>query len=305
MIIDLHCHIWTNLNQLGPEIAARIRRSPSQHWGQFEASAAALERATNCVDGVALLGFRSELLGARVPNELIAECVLEDPQRRIGVAGIDPMSDDAMDQVQQASDLGLVAISISPACQGFHPAHSAAMQVYELCDQLGLPLFVTTFEPLTPSSMLEFGSPILLDEVARSFPNLPIVIGRLGQPWMEQTLTLLSKHENVFADLAGLASRPWQLHTSLLNAWHQNVMDKLLFGSGFPHEDPARMIEVLYSTNALTIGTQLPSIPRAQIHKIVEQDSLARLGIDAFIKPREQVGDTAADAPAPSHEAAS
>jgi hypothetical protein len=63
-------------------------------------------------------------------------------------------------------------------------------------------------------------------------------------------------------------------------------MEKLLFGSGFPNETPARAIESLYTVNAYSHGTQLPSIARASIRAIVEKDSLACLGIDAEIASR-------------------
>jgi hypothetical protein len=73
----------------------------------------------------------------------------------------------------------------------------------------------------------------------------------------------------------------------LLNALSFGVMDKMLFGSGFPREMPAKAIERLYSINGYGFGNQqLPSIPRSQIRSVVERDSLACLGIDAEIAPR-------------------
>ena len=291
MIIDLNTNIWSSLDQLGREVAERIRRNQAAHWGQFEASTAAHERAMACVNGAVVRGFRSDLLEASIPNELIAEFVAKDPARRIGVAGIDPMSADADDQLSAAIGLGLLGITVSPACQGFHPTHSAAMRIYERCDQASLPVFVTMLEPLTPSAMLEFGRPSLWDEVARSFPNLPIVLSQLGHPWIDEALILLGKHHNVFADIAGVASRPWQLYNALLAASANGVMGKLMFGSGFPHDAPAKAIEMLYSVNGFTHGTQLPSIPRSQIRGIVERDSLACLGIEAEIRHQDDGGD--------------
>jgi len=301
MIVDLHTSIWTSLDQLGPEIARRIRSDAAAHWDQYEASAASHDRDMACVDGSLVRGFRSELLDARVPNELIADFVARDPGRRIGVAGIDPMSADAMDQLDAAQNLGLAAISVSPAAQGFHPAHSDAMPIYERCAELSMPVFVGAPEPLTPSSTLEFARPSLWDEVARLLPQLPIVIGHLGHPWVDETLALLGKHERVFADLAGVVSRPWQLYNVLVNAASLTVMDKLLFGSGFPNDTPAKAIETLYSINGYSLGTQWPTIPRSQLRGIVERDSLALLGIDAVIAAREDhdaAGDLAEDAPA-------
>ena len=214
------------------------------------------QRAMMCVDGALVFGFRSQRLGARIPNELVAELVGRD-RKRLGVCGVDPMCGDALDQLEAGHALGMVGTTLSPACQGFHPAHSAAMRVYERCAELTMPLFVTTLEPLTPNSVLEFGRPVLWDEVAQSFPNMPIVIGNLGYPWIDETLVMLGKHPNVFADIAGVASRPWQLYNALLSATSLGVMDKLLFGSGFPFDTPAKAIEALYSVNSYSHGTQL------------------------------------------------
>jgi predicted TIM-barrel fold metal-dependent hydrolase len=239
-----------------------------------------------CVDASLVLGFRSERLGARVPNELIADFVGRDPRKRIGIAGIDPLSADCLDQVDRAVELGLVGITVSPACQGFHPLHSEAMRVYDRCAELAMPVLVQNLEPLTSSAVLDFGRPVLWDEVARSFPSLRLVIGQLGFPWIDETLVLVAKHANVYSDISGVGSRPWQLYTAMLNASAMGVMDKLLFGSGFPFESPARIIEALYSLNAYSHGTQLPSIPRSQIRGIVERDSLNCLGIEVELPQR-------------------
>jgi predicted TIM-barrel fold metal-dependent hydrolase len=180
-------------------------------------------------------------------------------------------------------------IAISPACQGYHPQHSTAMRMYESCAERGLPVFVTMPMFHTSATVLEFARPILWDEVCRSIPSLHIVISQLGYPWIDETLILLAKHENVHADLSGVASRPWQLYGALQNALALGVMEKLFFGSGFPLHQPAKVIEALYSINAFSHGSQLPSIPRTQIRGIIERDSLTCIGIDALITPRAHI----------------
>jgi len=217
----------------------------------------------------------------------VAEYVARDPRRRIGIAGIDPMSPDATDQLEVAIGLGLSGVAVSPASQGFHPAHSAAMLIYERCTALSMPLFVTLNQPATATAELEFARPGLWDEVARSFPSLPVVIGQLGHPWIDETLLLLSKHENVWADISGVISRPWQLYNALLNAQSFGVMGKLMFGSGFPHETPVKAIETVYSLNAFSHGTQLPTVPRAQLRSVVERDVISCLGFEADFAPVE------------------
>ena len=283
MIIDLHTHIWANFDQLGSELAARWRRRAAAGETPPDACPATHERNMACVDGAVVLGFRSDRLGAKVPNEVIAEFVAKDPRRRVGVAGVDPMSGDALEQAEAAVSLGLVGVAVSPVCQGFHPTHTDAMRVYERCVELSLPVFVTMLEPLTAEADLAFARPSAWDEVARSFPTLPIVISQLGHPWIDETLLVIGKHDRVYADISGVASRPWQLYNALLSASSVGVMDKLLFGSGFPSDTPARAIESLYTVNAYSHGTQLPSIARTSIRAIIEKDALACLGIDAEI----------------------
>lgn len=286
MIIDLHTHIWTSADQLGREVADLMRGRHGRRLGRIQAGPAQHEAAMTCVDAAVVMGFRSDRLKACVPNELIADFVRRDPRRRIGVCGIDPMSADALDQIENGVNLGLMGVAVSPACQGFHPAHSSAMRVYERCTEKSLPLFVTNLDPLTPNAVLEFARPALWDEVAVAFPNLPIVLGQLGHPWVEEALVMVGKHSHVFADISGIVSRPWQLYTALLSATSLGVMDKLLFGSGFPFESPAGAIEAIYSVNAFSHGTSMPSIPRAMLRQIVERDSLSCLGIEAEIAQR-------------------
>jgi uncharacterized protein len=304
MIIDLHTQVWSNLDQLGPQVAERTRNKLIERWGQYDGSPASHEEAMACVDGALVFGFRSQRLGAHVPNEFVAELVARHPRRRLGVAAVDPMCDDAPDQFDAAMSMGFIGVTVSPASQGFHPAHSQAMCIYERCLASGVPLFVTLGDPLASSAMLEFGRPAFWDEVARAFPDLPIVINQLGHPWIDETLLLLGKHENVFADISGVASRPWQLYNALLNALGFGVMDKLLFGSGFPHETPAKTIETMYTINTFSHGTHLPAIPRNQIRSIIERDSLNRLGIEASVYRRSDQVETDTDAGAGTNGAA-
>ena len=295
MIIDFHTQVWLSPEQLGPDMADGLRRAQAARWDQYDASTAAHEEAMGCVDGSAVLGFRSSRLGAHIPNEFIAAFVNQRPHRRIGIAGIDPLDEDADQQFDTALALGLSGVTVSPACQGFHPAHSAAMRLYERCADAGLPVVATLDGPFTAAVEMEFARPGHWDEVARAFPSLRLVMGQLGHPWIDETLFLLGKHEHVYADLADVSTRPWQLYQSLLNAVSFGVIDKLIFGSGFPRTTPAKAIETLYSVNKFSQGTQLPVVPRAQIRGIIERDCVACLGLDGVLEPTDHTRDPESD----------
>jgi len=279
MIIDIHSQVWSTVDQLGPELAKRLRARQTDQWFTLDAGPEAHERTMACVTGSVVLGFRSDRMGARVPNEFIAAVVSKAPHRIVGIASIDPLASDAFDQLELATDLGMAGVTVAPASQGFHPTHSTAMRLYEECAQRRLPLFVCEQQPLATDALMEFARPHLWDAVAQTLPDLRIVLGHVGHPWIDETLVMLEKHANVYTTTAGVASRPWQLYNALLSAFHLGVINKLLFGSGFPFDAPAKAIEALYSANAYCHGTQLPSIPRSAIRSVVERDSLAVLGI--------------------------
>ena len=106
---------------------------------------------------------------------------------------------------------------------------------------------------------------------------------RSGPPGIDGALLRVGNTGGVYADISGVAARPWQLYNALLTATSMGVMDKLLFGSGFPNDLPASAIESMYSVNAYSHGTQLPTIPRSSLRAIVEKDSLACLGINTEV----------------------
>lgn len=279
MIVDTHTHLWQNLDQLGPQISAQLRQQAAGPWDQMDATPQAHETATHSVDAAFVLGFRSRLLGADVPNQLIATYVATNPSKLIGFAGIDPMIRGWQQELEELPGIGLSGVVISPAEQGYHPTHSEAMKLYERCQALGMPVIVHQGSPFARDSMLEHARPYLFDEVARSFPRLRLLITQCGHPWLEEALVVVSKHRNIYAGLSGVVLRPWQLYNLLLQAHQLDVTDRLLLGSDFPHANPEYAIELIYTVNRFAQGTAVPSVPREKLRAIVERNALEAMGL--------------------------
>jgi predicted TIM-barrel fold metal-dependent hydrolase len=240
------------------------------HWSQ-----------SNAVDKSIVLGFKSRYLRAEIPNRYVADYCKRSPDKLIGFAGIDPTERTAVAEVRVArEELRLRGITFSPANQDFHPSDTRAMKVYAEAERLGMPILFHPSGHFTEMSKLEYAKPYLLDEVARQFPNLRLVVAQMGQPWVDETIVLLGKHSNVFADVSGLLARPWQAYTALVSAYQYGVIEKLLFGSDFPYTSAADCIESLYSLNQIAQGTNLPVVPRESLRGIVERDTLTLLGLE-------------------------
>jgi predicted TIM-barrel fold metal-dependent hydrolase len=154
------------------------------------------------------------------------------------------------------------------------------MQFYESAQKLALPVFFHNGDALVPEAVLDFAQPYLLDEVARKFPDLKIVVGTMGLPFIEQTLALAAKHQNVYADLTIWPKNVWQVYNIVVAAHEAGVMNKMLFGSGFPFGRAGQCIETLLGFNKLLADTNLPSVPRGHIQSIIERDTLNILGIE-------------------------
>lgn len=277
MIVDVHTHLWERPEQLGDGTAQQLKAQMMQE--PINASGWAYDQATQKVDASFILGFESQYIGASISNEQVANYVKRRPNKYLGFAGIDPLAPNWQDKLKEAIDLGLVGVCFSPAAQNCHPTHTQAFKLYEKCQDLQLPILHHPGTHMATAAVMAFSRPYLFDEVGRCFPKLKLILSQLGHPWVDETIILLSKHPNFFADLSDISSRPWQLYNALLTAQQQNVTDSLLLGSDFPFSTPEQVIYNLYSVNHFTKGTDMPMIPRHVLSNIIERDTLTALGL--------------------------
>lgn len=268
MIIDCHTHV-RSLDSV----------KISEHL-------AAAETVDACIVLAAHDGAHEET------NRKLSEYLSRHREKMIGFAVTDPTRDrlKTRDLTALREKMGFQGLVLYCAVCGFHPAHSQAMGLYETMQDLGLPVFFHNGgHALNAGAILEYAQPFLLDEVARTFPKLKIVIGNMGVPFVEQTLSLVSKHENVFADLTIRPSKVWQTYNLVVAAHERDVMDKLVFGSGFPLGSAGECIETLLGLNMLLADTKLPTVPRGSIRNVIERDSLDLLGVEhGQIRTRER-----------------
>jgi predicted TIM-barrel fold metal-dependent hydrolase len=215
-------------------------------------------------------------------NKRLAEYVNKYKEKMVGFAVIDPIKDKiSVNKLKPIRDkLELQGAVLHCCAKGLHPSHSRAKRFYEAAQELGLPVFFHNGHgALSTDDVLSYAQPYLLDEVAREFSSLKIVIGNMGMPFIEQTLSMVAKHKNVYADLTIRPNNVWQTYNTVVAAYECNVMNKLLFGSGFPMGNAGECIETLLGFNMLLADTNLPTVPRGSIRSIIERNTLELLGI--------------------------
>ena len=235
--------------------------------------------AAETVDACIVLATAEE--ASKKVNEKLSEYISMHKEKMVGFAFADPPRDEvsvkSLTSITEKLELEGAVLYCSTC--GFHPTHSRAMRFYESAQELGLAVFFHNGWPLSAGGVLDYAQPYLLDEIAREFSALKIVIGTMGMPFVEQTLSMAAKHENVYADLTIKPSNVWQIYNVVVAAHELGVMDKLLFGSGFPLSNAGECIETLLGFNKLLGDTNLPTVPRDNIRNIIERDTLGVLGI--------------------------
>jgi predicted TIM-barrel fold metal-dependent hydrolase len=246
-------------------------------WG--DVSARHLE-TTQAVDVAIVFGIQAAATGWHVPNDFVAAHVRRAPERLVFFASIDPGQPGFEDELEQCHhDLHCQGVKLSPIYQGVHPLDARYRHIYAYCQKHGLPVLshmATTFSSGTP---LEYARPAHMDQVAIDFPDLKLVLAHLGHPWEGETIAVIRRNANVFADLSALYYRPWQFYNSMRLLVEYHAGHKVLFGSDFPFTTTGDSLRGVRNLNAVLANSGLPAVPSDIIEGILHRDALALLGL--------------------------
>jgi predicted TIM-barrel fold metal-dependent hydrolase len=278
MIVDCHSHIQEYPGHISEEFATEansrsrgkpigLHAPPESHWA-----------AMKNVDKVIVFGIRAFHSGLAIPNEYVADYVLAHPEKVIGFAAVDPTKDNVHETLEHAvDDLKLRGVKLGPIYQNIHPLDERMLPVYAFCEKRNLPIMIhqgTTFPRRAP---LKFSLPILLEDVAMQFPDLKMIIAHMGHPWITETVVMIRKQPNFYADISALHYRPWQFYNALICAREYGVLNKLLFGSDFPYTTPDASMTDLRALNKMVEGTNLPKLSTEEIEAIIHSPTLELL----------------------------
>ena len=278
MIIDVHTHAWdvaTHIDQIFLDDFQRaIRGAKIEIRVEFESYLQAMQPC----DRVVCFGLRGLKTGLHIPNDYIAAFVKRAPEKLIGFMSIDPTEPAWHDDFEHSlHDLKLKGVKLGPMYAGFDPSDVKLDQLYADCVKHNLPVLLHMGTSFVRFGPLEYSRPILIDAVAARFPDLKIIIAHLGHPWEGETIAVIRKHPNVYADVSALHYRPWQFFHSLMLAQEYGAMHKLLFGSDYPFTTPAASFEGMRNINRFCAGTNLPRVNEQAIEEIIQRDALQLL----------------------------
>jgi predicted TIM-barrel fold metal-dependent hydrolase len=181
--------------------------------------------------------------GMLIDNDEVAAIVAQHPSRLSGVAAVDirqPVA--AIAELRRSvEDLGCVALRIVPWLWDLPPDDRRFYPLYASCVELGIPVCTQIGHtgPLCPS---EPGRPIpYLDRVLLDFPDLVVVGGHVGYPWIDEVLSLVVKYPNFFVDTSAYAAH--RLPAQLVDFMRGPGAGRVMFGTNWPMLTPRRCLD--------------------------------------------------------------
>jgi uncharacterized protein len=123
--------------------------------------------------------------------------------------------------------------------------------VYVACIEAGVP-FCTQIGHTGPLRRSETGRPIpYLEDVLLDFPELVVVGGHVGFPWIDEVLSLARKFRNFYVDTSAYAVH--RLPPDFVTFMKGQGRARVLFGTNWPMLSPAQCLEGL---NALGLDDE-------------------------------------------------
>lgn len=269
MIIDCHVHLNRYLDAQKPSLAERI-------------SILELEMRQNRVDvAVVLSSFTSN---AARPSLFEIILATKDKPHLKSVAGmsISHTKEDLEALRPHLKNGDIVGLKIYPGYEPFYPFDERLTGLYNLAEEFSVPVMIHTGDTYSATGKIKYAHPIHLDEVAVDFPKVNFIICHMGNPWFVDTMEILYKNRNVYADISGLVLGDFndRFEQHMARRFQEFVLfgvepEKILYGTDWPI---ANMQSYLKFVNEIKIPlsekNDILFRNAAKLFKISEKDSL-------------------------------
>ena len=274
--IDVHTHAWKSALALddalsdSQEAMGRYFRYQPQHRTVPEM--AQMYRKLN----MAFVVFTVDAergASRKITNEEIAELAHKNSDVAIPFASVNPHR--GADGVRMArkliTDYKVRGFKFHPSVQEFFPNDRMAYPLYEVIAEAKLPALFHTGQTGVGAGTrggggirLKYSNPMLLDDVAVDFPDMPIILAHPSFPWQEEALSVAMHKPQVYIDLSGWS--PKYFPPLLVQYANTLLKDKVLFGSDYPVMAPERWMEEF---------AKLPIKP--EVRPLILKENAARL----------------------------
>lgn len=183
--------------------------------------------------------------GSLISNAEVSEQIAAAPDRFRGLACVDlrdPMG--AVREIREWVDgERFVGVRVVPWLWDLPPNDRRYYPVYVACIEAGVP-FCTQIGHTGPLRRSEPGRLIpYLDDVLLDFPELVVVGGHVGFPWLDEVVSLAFKYPGFHVDTSAYAVH--RLPATFVDFMCGAGAERVLFGTNWPMLSPGRCLEHL------------------------------------------------------------
>jgi predicted TIM-barrel fold metal-dependent hydrolase len=134
------------------------------------------------------------------------------------------------------------------------PCDPVLDRLYDYAVSESLPVLFHTGDTADPRASLRHAHPLNLDELANRRTELKIVACHFGNPWLDDVAELIYKHQNVFADISGMAIGGGRYSREHLKAlarrlseciYYAGGADRVLYGTDYPVSTPSVSMQLV------------------------------------------------------------
>jgi predicted TIM-barrel fold metal-dependent hydrolase len=185
----------------------------------------------------------------KISNEEIAELAHKNADVAIPFASVNPHrgKEGVLLARKLINEYGVKGFKFHPSVQEFFPNDRLAYPLYEVISEAKLPALFHTGQTGVGAGTrggggikLKYSHPMLLDDVAADFPDMPIVLAHPSFPWQEEALSVATHKPQVYIDLSGWS--PKYFPPILVQYMNTLLKDKILFGSDYPVIAPEKWV---------------------------------------------------------------
>ncbi len=183
--------------------------------------------------------------GSLISNDEVEAQVATAPDRLRGLATVD-LNDpaEAVREIRRRMEGGpFVGVRVVPWLWDLPPNDRRYYPIYVACIEANVP-FCTQIGHTGPLCRSEPGRLIpYLDDVLLDFPELRVVGGHVGFPWIDEVVSLAHKYPNFFVDTSAYTVK--RLPRAFVEFMKGSGRDRVLFGTNWPMIPHARCLEGL------------------------------------------------------------
>jgi hypothetical protein len=137
------------------------------------------------------------------------------------------------EELKRQMGFGAVGLKLHPVHGSFPPNERMLYPAYSFCEAEGFPIVFHCGTSVFPGSTNRYADPALIEDVARDFPDLTIVLAHGGRGWWYDAAAFMAlMRPNVWIEISGLPPKKLPEYYAKFDLGR--LARKMIFGTDWP-----------------------------------------------------------------------